>query len=97
MSCQWVFEPCKTVAKPEFIIREFWQCRYIEWENDYQKLHLRLSDTILNQAVLIETILEVNEMLLEHEEAAMDVVNEVHEDVNTEGDEEADNESDNGL
>ena len=67
-----------------FLISGFWECGYIEWENDYQKLHLRLSDTILNQAVLIETILEVNEMLLEYGEAIMDVAKELHEYIDIE-------------
>lgn len=43
-----------------------------------QKLHSRLHDTILNQYVAIETILEVNEMLLELEEATMNVVDGVN-------------------
>ena len=43
-----------------------------------QKLHSRLHDTILNQYVAIETILEVNEMLLELQEATMNVVDDVN-------------------
>ena len=42
---------------------------YIEWNGDHQKLHSRLRDTILNREVPIETILEVNEMFLQLEEA----------------------------
>ena len=42
----------------------------------------------MNQAVPLETILEVNEMLLELGKTTMDVVNEVNEDVNTEDNEE---------
>ena len=42
------------------------------------KLHSRLHDTILNQYVAIENILEVNEMLLELEEATMNVVDGVN-------------------
>ena len=49
--------------------------RYIQWKNYYQKLHLRLRDIILNWAVQIETILDVNEMLLDLQEATMDAVN----------------------
>lgn len=43
-----------------------------------QKLHSRLHDTILNQYLAIETILEVNEMLLELEEATMNVVDDLN-------------------
>ena len=43
-----------------------------------QKLHSRLHDTILNQYLAIETILEVNEMLLELQEATMNVVDDVN-------------------
>lgn len=25
----------KTIAKPELVANGIWQCRYIEWENDY--------------------------------------------------------------
>ena len=39
------------------------------------ELHLRLRDIILNWAVQIETILDVNEMLLDLQEATMDAVN----------------------
>ena len=78
--CQWVFETWKSVAKPAFIVSGFQQCGYIEWNDDYQKLHSRLRDTILNRAVPIEAILEVNEMLLELEEASEDVSNEIYED-----------------
>ena len=53
----------------------FKQCGYIEWDDDHHRLHSRLRDTILNQAVPIEAILEVNEMLLELEEASKDVEN----------------------
>ena len=53
---------------------------------------LRDSLTVFNGTVPIKTSLEVSEMLLELEEATMDIVNEVHEDVNTEDDEEMDDE-----
>ena len=52
----------------------------------------RFLDTVFNGIVPIKTSLEVSEMLLELEEATMDIVNEVHEDVNTEDDEEMDDE-----
>ena len=44
--------------------------------------------TIYMRAVLIETIFVENEMVLELDEASMDVVNEENEDVNTENDDE---------
>lgn len=44
--------------------------------------------TIYTRAVLIETIFVENEMVLELDEASMDVVNEENEDVNTENDDE---------
>ena len=77
--CQWIFQTWKSVAKPAFIVSGFQQCRYIEWNGDYQKLHSRLCDMILNRTVPIEAILEVNEMLLELEEANEDVLNETYE------------------
>ena len=95
MICQWVFEVCKKVAKLELVVSGYRQYSYIEWENYYQKLHLRLPDTILNRTVPTETILELNEMLLDVEETTMDVVIEVHEEVNTEDDEETDDECEN--
>ena len=47
-----------------------------------------MRDTIYKRAVPIETIFVVNEMVLELEEASMDVVNEENENVNTENDDE---------
>ena len=64
------------VAKPEMVVSGFPLCVYIEWENDYQNLNSRLNGIILNGAVPIETVLEINEMLLELEETAMDVLND---------------------
>ena len=72
---------------PEFVVIGFQQCRYIEWESYYQNLHSRLLDAILNQAVPRETMLDVNKMLMELEEATLNVVNEVHEYGITEYDE----------
>ena len=72
----------------EFIISELQQRGYIERRCDYQKFQSTFHDTIVNQAVPLETILEVNEMLLELGKTTMDVVNEVNEDVNTEDNEE---------
>ena len=77
---QWVFEIWKSVAKPAFIVSGFQQCGCIEWNDHYQMLHSRLPDTILNRAVPIEAILEVNKILLELEEASEDVSNEIYED-----------------
>eukprot|EP00795_Rhopilema_esculentum_P007263 gene7263-12950_t len=39
----------------------FKQCGYIEWDDDYHKLHSRFRDTILNRAVPLEAILELEE------------------------------------
>ena len=80
MLSQWVLQAWKAVAKPAFIVSGFKQCGYIEWDDDHHKLHSRLWDTIFNQAVPIEAILEVNEMLLELEEASKDIDNEIYED-----------------
>lgn len=101
MICQWIIEAWKVVAKPEFVVSGFQQCGYIEWDGDYQKLHSRLRDTILNRAVPIETILEVNEMLLELEEANMDIVTafedeEVDMEDETEEDDNNETDSDDG-
>ena len=71
--CQWVFETWKSVAKPASIVSGFQQCGYIEWNDDYQELHSRLRNTILNRAVPIEAILEANKMFLELKEASEDV------------------------
>ena len=90
--CQWVFEIWKAVAKPAFIVTGFQQCGYIKWDDDHQKLHSRLRDTILNRAVPIEAILEVNEMLLELEEASKDVANEIYKDEDHNTDDENENE-----
>ena len=62
----------KSCCRLEFGKKE---CGCIQWKNYYQKLHLRLRDIILNWAVQIETILDVNEMLLDLQEATMDAVN----------------------
>ena len=67
---------------------------YIEWENDSQKLHSRLCDSILHRAVPIDTILEVNEMLFRAWKGNHGR-NKVHEDVNTGDDEETDDETEN--
>eukprot|EP00795_Rhopilema_esculentum_P002477 gene2477-18139_t len=80
MLCQWVLQAWKAVSKPAFIVSGFKQCGYIEWDDDYHKLHSRFRDTILNRAVPLEAILEVNEMLLELGEASKDVYNEIYED-----------------
>ena len=74
------------------VVSRFRQYGYIEWENNYQAL---LVTVIPNPAVPIETILEVNEMSLELEEATIDLVKELHEDINTEDDKETDDESEN--
>lgn len=71
-----MFEARETIAKPEFVVSLLWPCANI-WEKN-QRLHSRLHDTILNQYVAIETILEVNEMLLELEETTMNVVDGVN-------------------
>ena len=42
---------------------------YIAWNGDHQKLHCRFRDTILNREVPIEAIFEINEILLQLEEA----------------------------
>ena len=85
------------VAKPEFVISGFQQCGYIEWDGHYQKLHSRLRDTILSRAVPIETILEMNEMSLELEEANMDIVTAFEDegvDIEDETEEDDNNETD---
>eukprot|EP00795_Rhopilema_esculentum_P007267 gene7267-12954_t len=61
MLCQWVLQAWKAVAKPAFIVSGFKQCGYIEWDDDYHKLHSRFRDTILNRAVPREAILELEE------------------------------------
>ena len=69
MVTNWIHEKRKKVATPAYIIDGFRQCGYIELNGDHQNLHSRLRDTILNREVPIETILEVNEMLCQLEEA----------------------------
>ena len=99
MNCQWTFEVWEMVAKPEFVISGFQQCGYIEWNGDYQKLHSRLRDTILNRTAHIETNLEVDEMLLELEEANMDIVTAFEDeevDIEDETEEDDNNETDSG-
>ena len=80
MLCQWVRQAWKAVTKPAFTMSGFKQCGYIKWDDDHHKLYSRLRDTILNQAVPIEAILGVNEMLLELEEASKAAENEIYED-----------------
>ena len=47
---------------------------------DHKKRHSRFGDTILTRTVQIETILEVNNMLLEIQEASDDITNVYEED-----------------
>ena len=61
---------------PSFIIAGFRECGHIEWDGNHKNLHSRLRDTILNREVPIETIIEVNDLLLELEEANKDMADE---------------------
>ena len=86
------------IKKPfKHILRE--RERWADWiangTEEFSKQDNRWLDTILHQVVPTETILEVSEMLLELEKATIDVVNQVHEDVNTEDNEKTDDESEN--
>ena len=42
-----------------------WICGYINFDDDYNKLHSRLRDTIVSREVPIDIILEVDEAVLE--------------------------------
>ena len=82
----WIFDAWKQVAQPAFIIDGFRECGYIEWDGDHNKLHSRLRDTVLNREVPIEPILEVNDLLLELEQANDDIVAEDDEIVSADSD-----------
>ena len=60
----WIFAAWKQVSQP-FIIDAFRECGYIEWNGNHKNLHSRLRDTIMNREVPIETIIEINDFLLE--------------------------------